>query len=216
MPFNRVSYAMSFPFDFGSIAYHQIYNQIPRFEAQSQTVNKEVLLALAEIICNHGVQNDFAITLLHRHLSLRHQHALVCEVGSNELVCTEQPVGNKQLYPHAYRLDSPVAFPVEFCQTPMVAPSSTLLEDLLTVLQEKKLGDVFGLSVLHHPGKGIWTEYNLDNERGTIARRQESARADDAVKTEWRCYNECGEVGFTPTKDCYTPPSGGHKKKPAA
>lgn len=205
---------LSSPDEFPLVDYHHWYNTLRTFEQQRHAVDEQTLLAIAAIFCRYQEQDVFGITLLHRHIELRRRHIMLhCEPDPNTILCTEEAVGDRPLYPYAYSLVARKAVPVEFSHTQTVAPKGQFLLELASFLADRELDDVIGLSTLS-PGTACWTEYNLEQGTGTTASPHDFLLQGEVVPTEWRCVETEGVVKVIAMKICVEPKSGGHIKEP--
>lgn len=200
--------------EFSLVDYHRWYNSLRTFEQQRHTIDEQTLLAIAAIFCRYEEQAIFGITLLHRHIELRRRHIMVhYEPEPDTILCTEEALGDRPLYPYAYSLVARKTIPVEFSHTQTAAPKEQFLLELATFLADRELDDVIGLTTLS-PGTSCWTEYNLEQGTGTTASPQEFSVEGDVIPTEWRCIEREGVVKVITMKTCVEPKSGGHIKEP--
>ena len=201
----------------------QQYSHVRHFDVQDHLVPLEHLQGVGEILCRHGLQSLFGVSLLHRHDDLQEGSAMVhSRPDSHTDICQMVPVGGETALsrhsPCLYHLNQKRQWQsLEFDRrserdVDLAIPGDGFWRQTRSFLEAHQLENVLAVSRLSPDGQ-FWIEALLENGTGTISRRvprdQYVHTGSGRVVTEWAFHKEEGIIKLTATKVCRKPAEGG-------
>lgn len=203
------------------------FNAIPLFDSQSHEVPVEALLAVGKLLLESGLEEDYCITLLHRHFDLQAEHIMVHSSGNGEDVCTPRRVRDLDmatLVPCSIFLNRDLSFqPFEYAfGTERVPLTQQFLHQLRSLLVAKQLETILALATSPSPRieDGLAVETLLPDLLGmhTVlqAGQDHDISSSESVVTGWTFDKDgFGNIRIRAVKECVKNAVGVHEVRDA-
>lgn len=196
------------------------YSTVPLFEQQQHDVDIGVLHALAHVFVRYELHEDFGISLLHRHYDIAENTVMVHTKSWEEDRyvdrCRAEMLGLRPIYPILFYLHNQREYlPCEYsaCVPKTKTPSEQFLQELASLLQEKNLENVLGLSIRTDEDEH-WLEQMPPDDTGTMATTTSLDDAAGWIPTGWAFRRTADSVSVKVTTDCKGASSAGHDRPP--
>lgn len=196
------------------------YNALAHIDDQRAGTSSTVLWRLAKLFVNHGVHNDFGISLLHRHGSIASDSIMVHKRDDPRTdICVEEKLGTRPIRPCSFLAHTRDEFvPFEYETTPPQTSTSSPLSpqfllELGNFLWDHQLQTTLGLCIVS-PLEDPWIETAFGDRGSTIAvRTSRSISALDGTITQWAFEaDQRGDVSIKAVRACSESESGGHRR----
>lgn len=193
------------------------YNRIPLLEEQPQ-ISPESLRALSNLFIQHEVNDDWGITLLHRHAIISPNHVMVHVQHESTDVCEPRPLQpHLPIAPRSLFLNHHLRFQAyEYDSTDRhLKLSPSFLHDLRDLLARHQLEKLIALEANPEPDFPPMVETMLLDKSGIVCGMQSFPQVSwqnsvTAVPTSW-VFRKSLEEEVLVTKTCVTLPTGLHE-----